>query len=63
MSKEELLEAVKAMSVLELSEFVKALEDEFGVTAAAPVAVAAAPAAAAEDNAVAAHDVEHLPCD
>ncbi len=54
MSKEELLEAVKAMSVLELSEFVKALEDEFGVTAAAPVAVAAAPAAAAES--VAAED-------
>ena len=54
MSKEELLEAVKAMSVLELSEFVKALEDEFGVTAAAPVAVAAAPAAATES--VAAED-------
>jgi len=51
MSKEELLEAVKAMSVLELSEFVKALEDEFGVTAAAPVAVAAAPVADAESAA------------
>ncbi len=42
-----LVEDVKALSVLELSELVKALEDEFGVSAAAPVAVAAAPAAAA----------------
>src|SRR5690606_25203039 len=44
-TKEELLEAIKGMSVLELSELVKALEQEFGVSAAAPVAVAAAPAA------------------
>jgi len=42
----EIMEMVKAMTVLELSELVKALEEEFGVTAAAPVA-AAAPAAAA----------------
>ena len=42
-----LIEAVKALTVLELSELVKALEEEFGVSAAAPVAVAAAPAAAA----------------
>ncbi len=42
-----LIEDVKALTVLELSELVKALEDEFGVSAAAPVAVAAAPAAAA----------------
>ncbi len=42
-----LIEDVKAMTVLELSELVKALEEEFGVSAAAPVAVAAAPAAAA----------------
>ena len=42
-----LIEDVKALSVLELSELVKALEEEFGVSAAAPVAVAAAPAAAA----------------
>ena len=43
-----LIENVKALSVLELSELVKALEEEFGVSAAAPVAVAAAgPAAAA----------------
>ncbi|HBQ65005.1 MAG TPA: 50S ribosomal protein L7/L12 [Clostridiales bacterium] len=41
-----LIEEVKAMTVLELSELVKALEEEFGVSAAAPVAVAAAPASA-----------------
>ncbi|MBU7007472.1 50S ribosomal protein L7/L12 [Phosphitispora fastidiosa] len=43
----EILEAVKGLTVLELAELVKSFEDEFGVTAAAPVAVAAAPAAAA----------------
>ena len=43
-----LIEEVKALSVLELSELVHALEDEFGVSAAAPVAVAAAAAPAAE---------------
>ncbi len=44
----EILEAVKGMTVLELSELVKAFEEEFGVSAAAPAAaVAAAPAAAA----------------
>ncbi len=42
----EIIEAVKEMTVLELSELVKAIEDEFGVSAAAPVAVAAGPAAA-----------------
>jgi large subunit ribosomal protein L7/L12 len=42
-----LVEEVKTLTVLELSELVKALEEEFGVSAAAPVAVAAAPAAAA----------------
>lgn len=41
----EILEAVKGMTVLELAELVKAFEEEFGVSAAAPVAVAAAPAA------------------
>ena len=46
MSKEEILQAIKEMSVLELSELVKELEEQFGVSAAAPVAVAAAPAAA-----------------
>ena len=40
-----LIEDVKALTVLELSELVKALEEEFGVSAAAPVAVAAVPAA------------------
>lgn len=45
MSKEEIIDAIKAMTVLELADVVKALEDEFGITAAAPVAVAAAPAA------------------
>ena len=43
-----LVEEVKALTVLELSELVHALEDEFGVSAAAPVAVAAAAAPAAE---------------
>lgn len=43
---EEILEAVKGMTVLELAELVKAFETEFGVSAAAPVAVAAAPGAA-----------------
>ena len=41
-----MIEEVKGMTVLELNELVKALEEEFGVSAAAPVAVAAAPAAA-----------------
>ncbi len=47
MGKEEVIEAIKSLSVVELSEVVKALEEEFGVSAAAPVAVAAAPVAAA----------------
>lgn len=41
------IEEIKGMTVLELNELVKALEEEFGVSAAAPVAVAAAPAAGA----------------
>jgi large subunit ribosomal protein L7/L12 len=45
MNKEELINTIKAMTVAELAELVKALEDEFGVSAAAPVAVAAAPVA------------------
>ena len=44
-TKEEILEVIKGMSVLELSDLVKSLEEEFGISAAAPVAVAA-PAAA-----------------
>ena len=43
----DILDMVKEMTVLELSELVKAFEEEFGVSAAAPVAVAAAPAAGA----------------
>jgi large subunit ribosomal protein L7/L12 len=42
---EEILESISSMTVLELSELLKAFEEKFGVTAAAPVAVAAAPAA------------------
>ena len=45
LSTDELLDAFKEMTLIELSEFVKQFEDAFGVTAAAPVAVAAAPAA------------------
>ena len=56
LSTDELLDAFKEMTLIELSEFVKQFEDTFGVTAAAPVAVAAAPAAgggaAAADEAV-----------
>lgn len=44
-TREEIIEALKEMPALELSELVKELEDVFGVSAAAPVAVAAAPAA------------------
>lgn len=47
MNKEQIIEAIESMTVLELSELVKALEEKFGVSAAAPVAVAAAPAAPA----------------
>ncbi|MGI6143535.1 MAG: 50S ribosomal protein L7/L12 [bacterium] len=45
MNKAEIMEAIKNMTVLELAELVKALEEEFGVSAAAPVAMAAVPAA------------------
>ena len=44
LTKEEIISSLKEMTVLELNELVKAVEEEFGVTAAAPVAVAAAPA-------------------
>ena len=47
LSTEELLDAFKELTLLELSEFVKAFEETFEVTAAAPVAIAAAPGAAA----------------
>jgi large subunit ribosomal protein L7/L12 len=48
-TKEELIEAIASMTVLEVSELVKALEEKFGVSAAAPVAVAAAAAPAAAE--------------
>ena len=47
MTKEEIMEAIEGMTVLELSELVKAMEEKFGVSAAAPVAVAAAGGAVA----------------
>ncbi len=47
MTTEEILDAIAGMTVLEVSELVKAMEEKFGVTAAAPVAVAAGPAAGA----------------
>ena len=47
MTKDEMVAAIKEMNVLELADMVKALEEEFGITAAAPVAVAAAPAGGA----------------
>ena len=56
-TKEEILEVIKGMSVLELSDLVKSLEDEFGISAAAPVAVAA-PAATSPAEAAAAADEE-----
>ena len=50
-TKDEILEAIAGMSVLEVSELVSAMEEKFGVTAAAPVAVAAAGAAPAGESA------------
>ncbi|BBL35145.1 50S ribosomal protein L7L12 [Nitrosomonas stercoris] len=47
-AKEEILESIANMTVLELSELIKEMEDKFGVSAAASVAVAAAPAASAD---------------
>ncbi len=59
MSTTELLDVFKNMTVLELNEFLKAFEDEFGVTAAAPVAVAAA-APAGGDAAAAAEEQDEF---
>ncbi len=56
LSTDELLDAFKEMTLLELSEFVKQFEDTFGVTAAAPVAVAAAPAGGGGGEAAAAEE-------
>ena len=50
MTKEEIMQAIEEMTVLELSELVKAMEEKFGVSAAAPVAVAAAGGAAAAEE-------------
>ena len=50
MTKEQIIEAIKAMTVLELNELVKACEEEFGVSAAAPVAVAGVVAAGAAEE-------------
>ncbi|BCV23154.1 50S ribosomal protein L7/L12 [Moorella sp. Hama-1] len=55
---QEIIEAVKGLTVLELSELVKALEEEFGVSAAAPVAMAVAPGAAAPAEAPAEEQTE-----
>ena len=50
MTKEQIIEAVKNMTVLELNDLVKAIEEEFGVTAAAPVAVMGGAAGAAAEE-------------
>jgi large subunit ribosomal protein L7/L12 len=50
MTKEQIIEAVKNMTVLELNDLVKAIEEEFGVTAAAPVAAVGGAAPAAEEQ-------------
>ena len=60
MSKEDLLEVFKNMTVLELNEFLKAFEEEFGVTAAAPVAVAAAGGAPAAGGEAAAEEKDEF---
>jgi large subunit ribosomal protein L7/L12 len=56
LKQEDILEAIANMSVLEVSELVKAMEEKFGVTAAAPVAVAAGGAAAADAGGEAAEE-------
>ena len=60
MTTPELLDVFKNMTVLELNDFLKAFEEEFGVTAAAPVAVAAAPAAGGGDAAAAAEEQDEF---
>ena len=60
LSTDELLDAFKEMTLLELSEFVKQFEDTFGVTAAAPVAVAAAGAAGGAGEAAAAEEQDEF---
>ena len=60
LSTPELLDVFKNMTVLELNEFLKAFEEEFGVTAAAPVAVAAGPAAGGGEAAGAAEEQDEF---
>lgn len=48
LTNEQIIESLKEMTILEINDLVKAIETEFGVSAAAPIAVGAAPAAAAE---------------
>ena len=57
-TKEEILEAIASMTVLEVSELVKMMEEKFGVSAAAPVAIAAGPAAGAAPAAAAEEKTE-----
>ena len=58
MTKQEIIDAIKQMSVMDLADLVKTLEQEFGVSAAAPMAMAAAPAAGAAPAAAAAPAAE-----
>ena len=58
MDSKQILDAIKEMNVLELSELVKEIEETFGVSAAAPVAVAAAPAAGGDAGAAAEEKTE-----
>ena len=60
MTTDELLDVFKNMTVLELNQFLKAFEEEFDVTAAAPVAVAAGPAAAAGGEAAGAEEQDEF---
>jgi large subunit ribosomal protein L7/L12 len=58
LTKDQLIEAISTLSVIELSELVKTLEEKFGVSAAAPVAVAVAPTAVAASGAAAEEKTE-----
>ncbi|MBN2027809.1 MAG: 50S ribosomal protein L7/L12 [Actinobacteria bacterium] len=63
MSMDEMLEAIDSMTVLELNELVKALEEKYGVTAAAPMALAAAGAAAPAGGEAGAEEAEQTEFD
>jgi large subunit ribosomal protein L7/L12 len=63
LTKEQVLDAIASWTVLELSEFVKAFEDKFGVSAAAPVAVAAPGAGTGGDGGAAAPEEEQVEFD